>query len=124
MAYIQCKSGGGAETPTLLWTNPNPNSNFAAQTVSIDLSKYESIIIETFTCTYYPGLYTLIYNRTKGQSESFLLGVVRSTHIADWRNMTIDDSGITFGAGMAGPSTSNSSSAAPQRIWGLKKSFN
>jgi len=30
----------------LLWTNPNPTSNFAAQTLSIDVSDYDFIAVE------------------------------------------------------------------------------
>ena len=32
---------------TLLWENPNPNSNFADQSLSLDFSNYDFIIIET-----------------------------------------------------------------------------
>jgi hypothetical protein len=31
--------------PVLLWTNPSPNSNFEAQTISLDLSEYKYVII-------------------------------------------------------------------------------
>ena len=31
----------------LLWTNPNPTSDFAAQTLSIDLSNYDGVVIES-----------------------------------------------------------------------------
>lgn len=31
--------------PELLWTNPNPTSNFGAQTISLDLSEYKYIIV-------------------------------------------------------------------------------
>lgn len=42
-------SGSTSESqdPVLLWTNPSPLSSFAAQTISLDLSEYSSIIIET-----------------------------------------------------------------------------
>lgn len=30
----------------LLWTNPNPTASFAAQTISLDLSKYRFIEVE------------------------------------------------------------------------------
>jgi hypothetical protein len=35
----------GAPSTTLLWTNSNPNSAFPAQTLSINLSSYDSILI-------------------------------------------------------------------------------
>lgn len=38
-------SSGGSEWE-LLWTNPNPNTAFDAQTISIDLSQYEQIMID------------------------------------------------------------------------------
>lgn len=37
-------SGGGI-TMSLLWTNPSPASSFAAQTVSLDLSGYDAVVI-------------------------------------------------------------------------------
>lgn len=48
MAYIRSGTGGGAETPTLLWTNPSPTSAFAAQTLNIDTSQYEYIYIKFY----------------------------------------------------------------------------
>lgn len=42
MGYIRCDSGED-DTPVLLWTNPNPTSNFAAQTVAVDVRNYHSI---------------------------------------------------------------------------------
>lgn len=33
----------GAETKTLLWTNASPTSEFAAQTISLDLSSYQFV---------------------------------------------------------------------------------
>lgn len=46
MAYIPCVYGGssgvGIDT---LWTNQSPNVNFAAQTISINLSEYDAVFI-------------------------------------------------------------------------------
>lgn len=30
---------------SLLWTNPNPSSSFSAQTVSLDLSRYDAVMV-------------------------------------------------------------------------------
>ena len=45
--------GGGSSpvepvdlSPVLLWTNPSPTSEFAAQTVSLDLTEYNGVIVE------------------------------------------------------------------------------
>ena len=45
--------GGGSSpvepvdlSPVLLWTNPSPSTEFAAQTVSLDLTEYAGVIIE------------------------------------------------------------------------------
>ena len=32
----------------LLWTNPNPNSSFSAQTISLNLSDYNAIMVEFY----------------------------------------------------------------------------
>lgn len=39
----------GAMSKVLVWTNASPSSNFAAQTVPVDLSGYDYILIETNT---------------------------------------------------------------------------
>ena len=38
------KSGTDRAQMDLLWTNPNPTSEFAAQTIQLDLSGYKSIL--------------------------------------------------------------------------------
>jgi hypothetical protein len=42
MAWTECNVTN-IEQPTLLWTNPNPTSSFAAQTVNVDVRNYEAI---------------------------------------------------------------------------------
>src|SRR5574344_2879186 len=44
----------------LLWTNPNPNAEFAAQTVSLDLTNYSKIVVYAQNVTY-PTLYQKAY---------------------------------------------------------------
>ena len=46
-ATINSISMESGMTTILLWTNPNPTSSFAAQTVALDLSEYKAICIET-----------------------------------------------------------------------------
>lgn len=46
MAWIRSGTGGNSSAPVLLWTNSNPTSDFSAQTISVDLSNYEYILIK------------------------------------------------------------------------------
>ena len=38
----------GAETRTLLWTNPSPTSNFVGQTIPLDLSNFDEVEVEFY----------------------------------------------------------------------------
>ena len=46
MGYFFDDDKGKIIPRTLLWTNPAPNSNFAAQTLNIDMSGYDCVEIE------------------------------------------------------------------------------
>lgn len=132
MAYIPCRIGGGEEQPSkvLLWLNPSPTTAFAAQTLSMDLSDYEAVIIR-FS-------YRSNYN-TDNQKLYQLFNYVPKDGIAHWvatslgsgstsylygRDVTVTDTGIVFTN--AGYGTHGSTSGTdtlyiiPTEIYGLK----
>ena len=77
-----------SEYRTLLWTNPSPNANFAAQTVSLDLSDYDDVEIEFKTystqATYLTSKGTIgngkaiMYGQTGSGSPVRIYGTQRS----------------------------------------------
>lgn len=126
------KSGGGSdEEPTLLWTNANPSSDFAAQTLSLDLSQYKSVCIEyvqnpTSSAKCYPKAFysvgdTVSVPGSSATQREFIGGAYgkSGTVYATARDLTITTTGIVFGTGYA-QSGAGSGYGVPQRIWGIK----
>lgn len=109
-----------SEYKKLLWTNPNPASSFAAQTVSLDLSGYDEVQIDIAGTT---------ANTTTTQSFSFRVGIGGLSNISAnniwWRYITPSSTGVEFGTGYVtqtygGNGTTDNGKMIPQRIYGIK----
>ena len=87
----------------LLWTNSDPSAGFAAQTLSMDLSKYEGVVIRVSVGTNYntdalKPYQTFNYIPKDGVAH-YLHSLLDTsgTSNAYWaRQVTVTDSGITF----------------------------
>ena len=112
----------------LLWENPDPTSSFAAQTVSIDLSSYDSILIffRMATTTTYGDYSTSVIG--SGETNFSAIGDLSAAAIPmiRQRHYTPTSTGVTFGSSYqkvatdgAAPSVNNTVSI-PYRIWGIK----
>lgn len=108
--------GGGGVTVTLVWTNPNPTSNFAAQTLSLDLSGYDAVAIVSRQAG----------NTDRVSWDFALIGETIVTQVKNMASATIygrsaeaTSSGIVFGNGYAG-STAGATNAIPVKIYGIK----
>ena len=103
---------------TLLWENQNPATNFAAQKITLDLSKYEIFIIEYIPSIAYPTtIADLTFTKTKSGFYALLNNCIMNTAL--WRNLTIDNTGVTFTGGSWGVDASQSDGACiPVRIYG------
>lgn len=119
---------------TLLWTNPNPTSTFAEQTISLDLSDYSFVIIEyghdygfvTGTAifpvpTITPTQGYAAYNEIQGVKWT------GSQCAIYMRSVIITTSSIWFGDGTiftayntSGSTTTDNNVGFPKRIWGIK----
>lgn len=110
----------------LLWTNPNPTSAFAAQTLSIDLSGYESIIIQAKgwqPVTTYTPLKILI---PKDGKQHTIIGNQNdfdgkmSTYEYTWyaRGVTVTDDSIVFTTGYVTGSSTGTGACIPLEIYG------
>lgn len=125
MAYIPCKIGGGTEKPTLLWTNPSPNSNFLPQTLSINLTDYEWILISIKNQVVSPQYVTTcaIPKITDDQVIGCPSGQTGSNY-AYSRIINMNNNGITFQIARSNYSGySGNDLVIPFKIYGLKKAL-
>lgn len=112
------------EYKRLLWTNPNPTSNFAAQTISLDLSGYDAVdVVAVVSRTSgRMGMCRLFVGAPVDQSLA-VLGDDATKHA---RDLTLYSDGITFQNGyyqyMASGSskTTDAGQAIPYKIYGVK----
>ena len=139
-------SGGGGGGIDLLWTNSNTTVQFAAQTVSLDLSSYGAVAIQcnlgiangergTYTLADVPpdstniGVLQLVPKGTDAFIEFGSLIAKSSSTLATvgYRKVTVSNSGVTFGAGyykQNGYDTSEyNGRAIPVKIYGIKGTF-
>ena len=118
----------GVEKKTLLWTNESPTSEFAAQTISLNLSGYDAVEI---ICR---------YSRTDDTSMRYICDVGNSasmywfyytatdrkyTGVRSRNVVSVSTAGVTFDtcSGKAGNSTTNTSNNGyiiPVKIYGIK----
>ena len=112
---------GSSGNMVLLWTNSSPTSNFAAQTVSLDLSDYDAVFIECNTST----------NATTGRTVAIgLVGtsvrLVTAIYQIHERIATISTTGIAFAQNYylvsyaSSNLTANNGYLIPTNIYGLK----
>ena len=108
----------------LLWTNASPESSFAAQTISIDLSNYIAIIIlingaakDTITSGQY-GLFPqlVMVNETV---RTIMNWTSSATNNNGSRYATATNSGIVFGDDVFNNGTQNGY-GVPYKIYGIK----
>lgn len=108
-------SGGGVQVD-LLWTNPSPLANFGTQTVSVDLSAYQAVIIRTNVTT----------SGANQKSELIMVGdnsvvdgVSPSSTTMYKRQCDVATAGVTFQRGYRDTST-NDGAIIPYQIYGIK----
>lgn len=135
---LNYKIGGvGGSSLELLWTNPNPTSEFVPQTLSLNLSNYDYFIIKTRHFEDYG-----IGQPAQGQINNDIvfkndeLGMIKSFYITDilveqsvsWagRSCIISDTEIVFGdsyykyTNTVAFTTKNNNTAVPIQIYGVK----
>ncbi len=107
------ESKGGME---LLWTNPNPSSNFATQTVELNgLDKFDEIRIIAKPST----VSTAMSSSTVDLSKMVTGIHVTTDGTRSHRNFQWLDDGIQVGDGLQNGSTANGV-FLPQYIYGIK----
>ena len=100
----------------LLWTNPSPSSNYAAQSEAIDLSGYDAVFIVSRQAG----------NNDRVAWDFALVGETIVTRIKNatsgtiyGRTAEVTSSGIVFGNGYSG-GTAGSTNAIPVKVYGIK----
>ena len=111
--------GAGGLTLDLLWTNPSPSAQFAAQTLSLDLTGYKLLMIERADRCQYDFLTTdtgALYAYLQDKASSYI----------GYRAVKVDSTGLYFldyfyAAAYGGSlSTTDNSRMIPNKIYGLK----
>lgn len=109
----------------LLWTNPNPNLAFNAQTISIDLSDYECLEYVVKSRGQSSEVNPVsVFKAPKG-ATAFILPTHETTAIASRVVTAADDSSVTFGSGIFysfvdGYNEPSGNYAVPIKIYGIK----
>ena len=115
-------SGGGASWVSL-WDNPDPSSNFSAQTVPLDLSDWTFIAIVTQYSTTSDN--ESVHLIRVGGKSSMDTGSIASTMYFTKRSATVTSSGITFTTGYRNTTgTSGANYCIPVAIYGVSAEYN
>lgn len=110
-----------------LWTNPNPTSDFAAQTLSLDLSGYDMLLVYAWDTV---GDVAPVSYIIEAPGTTFITAFRDFTNSnaipMTYRKVTITGAGITFGNGTYKLTNQQSSPATrndfrvPTKIYGIK----
>lgn len=126
--------GGGGMEATLLWTNSAPTSTFAAQTVALDLSDCQFVLIEYsqdygfITSTVMLPVPTITPSPGYSAYNAYMnLHWVGSQFTIFQRRCVITAAGIAFEDATefttyntSGSTSTNNNLGVPKRIWGIK----
>ena len=114
--------GSGGITMTLLWTNPSPTASFAAQTISLDLSEYDAVVIGVHNFASSDNQYGLIYQfciKAVSGVDNMLQIVSASNNRNGLRRANVVDTGVWFSACTYNGGTNNGY-CIPYQIIGIK----
>lgn len=120
---------------TLLWENPNPTSSFAAQTISLDLSNYDMVLIESrfHTSSYYDANFSRKIIEVGKRDTLEVLQTPNASSVAytmynATRHVITSNSDVYFSDGKYknvtvsnAAFTSDNSYCIPQKIYGISR---
>lgn len=101
-----------------LWENASPSSTFAAQTMSLNVSDYDALLISTiYAAGYRTGGVDIVF---KGDTTNMTLALTYNMY----RNVSFIDNQLSFGAGYLtqpyGTAKTDNSRIVPIAIYGIK----
>lgn len=113
----------GGMKMNLLWTNPSPTASFAAQTINLDLSSYDFVMVcfRTFQLSTDADLGTLNAFGFKEEKNIAQIGGSASGNVGR-RFFTPSDTGIEFSDCRYNNATNNNYTL-PTKIYGIKMSY-
>ena len=123
--FYHALTGNGGTTPTedlepvLLWENSNPSAEFAAQTISLDLTDYAGIIVECYTNITISVVCSRGYIKKTDNTNIGVGTVYDSDTFARGRRCNVTNDGVVFYDARTGSDTSNEA-VIPYRIYGVK----
>ena len=115
--WADISEAGAMSAWELLWTNASPTSAFAAQTVALDLSGYDAVLIDV-NCAYELPDFGTCFVCMVGRG-GFMDVWASSQNNKYSREATVASTGVTFGQGYFGTGANNNC-AIPYRIYGIK----
>lgn len=113
-------------TLDLLWTNASPTSEFASQTIGLDLSNYNFVyIIFARTVDGYTYNYSKLSKVNHYGENNYDMAMITYTSSLGvvYRYFIVSNNGVNFGGGMCGtpfPSSSSNTAMIPYKIYGVK----
>ena len=81
-----------------LWTNASPTSNFAAQTISLNLSGYEYVLVRYLYSTDYQSLNQIAIVKVGGDAYLTFTGVASTNIYLSQRTISVGSDSVVFGA--------------------------
>ena len=133
LSSVSVAAGEGDTYIDKLWSNTSPKTAFAAQTVSINLTAYDAVLIFAANSTASPGtdvpsgtsdtVFSTHSFVNKGETGILAMGASKSGSVS-WREITVSNNGIVFGNGYenSGASAANDK-AIPLEIYGVTKAI-
>ena len=98
----------------LLWANPNPSASFAAQTVSVNLSSYDAVLISMSTIL---GGDNITRITPVGIKEMFFDHATSGTNLATiYREITVTASGVSFATAYSRAQGASEAGERPQYL--------
>ena len=109
-----------------LWTNASPTSNFAAQTISLNLSDYEYVLVRYLYSTDYQDIDQIAIVKVGREAYLTFTGAVSTSIYVTQRPISLGSNSVAFGAPVyktysstANP-TANNKYCIPVEIIGIK----
>lgn len=120
LAVKELSSNLGAK---LLWTNPNPGSKFSGQTIPLDLTNYDGVIIEFNVANSVNSLLTRAYIKKSDGSQYLSVGGLynQSNAKSRGRTVSVSNTGIVLGNGYT--DATDNGACIPIKIYGTNLSL-
>lgn len=112
----------GLGEPVTLWTNSKVDSSFAAQKITLDLSEYNYVTVECRYSTTYSNSETVCPLIEVGGAKQILVACTFSNAGTTIRQVSANDSGVTFSTGYhySGSHNESATYCIPTKIIGYK----